>query len=220
MPSTAAGDGSIPTAGLILDDAGNLYGTTTMAARFTALFLPSRRTASKQCFNSFTGGSAMVRSLLESSYRDTAGNLFGVTEFGGAGSAPVTVRGVGRFSKLRAQRLREHLHSFSGRKRRRQIRWPACSEIRWQSVWYDLDGRRNRLRGQSRLRHRVQLAPDGVETLLHVFRKWKKRLSPVRWPGRRFKWQSLRTTVGSRGTEAVMAKCSKSHRNSSGFQAP
>jgi uncharacterized repeat protein (TIGR03803 family) len=80
---TGGADGGLPYADLIRDSAGNLYGTTSAGGAFGwgAVFKVDK-TAKETVLYSFTGGtdgSCPMAGLI----RDSAGNLYGTTEFGG-----------------------------------------------------------------------------------------------------------------------------------------
>ena len=80
---TGGADGSQPLAGLVRDAADNLYGTTSAGGGFGwgAVFKVDK-TAKQIVPYSFTGGtdgSCPMAGLI----RDSAGNLYGTTEFGG-----------------------------------------------------------------------------------------------------------------------------------------
>ncbi|MEA2922746.1 MAG: hypothetical protein QOF07_2711, partial [Bradyrhizobium sp.] len=86
-------DGGAPAAGLIVDAAGNLFGTTQLGGpgdRGTVFELVNIGTVSAPVYSStpttlwfFTDGKEPRGSLIS----DAAGNLFGTTELGGAGGA-------------------------------------------------------------------------------------------------------------------------------------
>ncbi len=114
-------DGESPVAGLIMDVAGNLYGTTQdggsgsgcsfgcgtvfkldPAGNFTVL-------------HSFTGGSDGTQPLAALIF-DQAGNLYGTTEEGGSGTCTVIngVSGCGTVFKLDPSGNETVLHTFTG----------------------------------------------------------------------------------------------------------
>jgi uncharacterized repeat protein (TIGR03803 family) len=85
---TGGADGGNPVAGLILDAAGNLYGTT-----FYGGVVPTGGMAFKlsSCgketvLHSFTGGPGDGLNPYSGLVRDAAGNLYGVTNYGGSNS--------------------------------------------------------------------------------------------------------------------------------------
>ena len=153
-------DGAFPAAGLILDAAGNLYGTTTNGGAngsgavfvFTAggkeklLYSFCRRT---ECRDGASPSSALMR--------DDAGNFYGTTTSGGAHI-------VGTIFRLAPDGTETVLYAFRGRADGSQ---PSGTPI--------MDGKGS-LYGttfgggsEGRLGTVFKLAPDGKETLLHVF---------------------------------------------------
>jgi len=85
-------DGFFPTAGVILDPAGNLYGTTQSGgpAQFGLLFKLDAA-GQETILNCFTGG-AGGHSPQGGVMRDEAGNLYGTTYYGGAANAGVVFK--------------------------------------------------------------------------------------------------------------------------------
>jgi uncharacterized repeat protein (TIGR03803 family) len=84
---TGLADGAFPAAGVILDSAGNLYGTTRLGGKtksagggFGVVFKLDT-TLTETVLHTFSSkdGAQPEASLL----RDTAGNLYGTTAFGG-----------------------------------------------------------------------------------------------------------------------------------------
>src|ERR1039457_1531364 len=82
-------DGASPTAGVVRDSAGNLYGTTGAGgAQNAGVVYKLDRAGQETVLYSFTGGA-------DGAYphagviRDSAGNLYGTTPFGGTGSGVV-----------------------------------------------------------------------------------------------------------------------------------
>jgi uncharacterized repeat protein (TIGR03803 family) len=106
---TNAADGATPIAGLTLDKVGNLYGTTLyggIAGGFGTVFKLDIR-GKLTLLHSFAGtpdGEDPQSGLL----RDTAGNLYGTTQYGG------TNGGYGTVFKLTAKGKLTLLHSFAG----------------------------------------------------------------------------------------------------------
>jgi uncharacterized repeat protein (TIGR03803 family) len=100
--SFADGQSGRPTTGVILDPAGNLYGTTSAPA--SAYKLDSAGTYT--VLHDFPDGS--VPSGLT---RDSAGNLYGTTEFGGACNQP---QGCGVIFKLDTEGHYQVLYAFPG----------------------------------------------------------------------------------------------------------
>jgi uncharacterized repeat protein (TIGR03803 family) len=84
------GDGSFPEAGLILDAAGNLYGTTSEGgAHGAGTVLKISPTRIETVLYSFTSDGADGQFPMASLSRDAAGNLYGTTAYGGAGYGTV-----------------------------------------------------------------------------------------------------------------------------------
>jgi uncharacterized repeat protein (TIGR03803 family) len=80
---TNGADGTHPWAGLVLDAAGNLYGTTQQggASGYGTVFTLDK-TGTETVLYSFTGGTDGANPIA-GLVRDTAGNLYGTTEYGG-----------------------------------------------------------------------------------------------------------------------------------------
>jgi uncharacterized repeat protein (TIGR03803 family) len=100
-------DGAIPLAGLILDAAGNLYGTTTQGGTSNLGTVFKLDSAGKETvLYSFTGepdGAGPVADLVQ----DAAGNLLGTTSQGG-------ISGAGTVFKLDSTGKESVLYSFTG----------------------------------------------------------------------------------------------------------
>jgi uncharacterized repeat protein (TIGR03803 family) len=100
-------DGWRPQAGLVRDSAGNLYGTTWGGGgRGGGAVFKLDTTGAETVLHSFTlgaGGGEPVASLV----RDSAGNLYGTTNAGGAYNAGVVF-------KLNANGKEKVLHTFTG----------------------------------------------------------------------------------------------------------
>jgi uncharacterized repeat protein (TIGR03803 family) len=103
---TGQKDGGVPYAGLITDEAGDLYGTTSTAGAYgSGTVFELKKNGRMVVLHSFTGGrdggtpyAALVR--------DAAGNLYGTTLSGGR-------HGDGTVFKIDAQGKETVLHSFS-----------------------------------------------------------------------------------------------------------
>ena len=104
---TESPDGAYPYAGLVRDTKGNLYGTTFFGgASGAGTVFKVDKTGKETVLYSFTGGSDgkyPYAGLL----RDTKGNLYGTTEYGGASSN-------GTLFKLDTSGTETVLHSFTG----------------------------------------------------------------------------------------------------------
>lgn len=107
---TGGSDGAYPSAGLLLDSAGNLYGTTSYGGTFSAgtVFKVDTSGTETVLYN-FQGGSdgqAPVAPLVQ----DGAGNLYGTTERGGAACS----LGCGTVFKLTLTGQETVLYRFTG----------------------------------------------------------------------------------------------------------
>jgi len=107
---TTGGDAKNPAAGLVLDQAGNLYGTSPSggAAAAGAIFQISNKGQEKviYSFKGSPGGATSDADLL----RDSSGNLYGTTMAGGAAN-------LGTAFKLNPEHQDKVLFSFPGGRR-------------------------------------------------------------------------------------------------------
>jgi uncharacterized repeat protein (TIGR03803 family) len=104
----AATDGDAPTAGLIMDSAGNLYGTTTYGGKDkqgTVFMISATGTESILYF--FTGGKIDGAQPQAGLVIDSAGSLYGTTVVGGA-------NGEGMVFKISTGGTESVLHFFAG----------------------------------------------------------------------------------------------------------
>jgi hypothetical protein len=95
---TGGADGAFPTAGLVRDTAGNLYGTTSLGGNLTncnnqgfpgcGVVFKLGTAGNETVLYSFTGGADGASPGFGSLIRDTAGNLYG-TDAPGAGDGVV-----------------------------------------------------------------------------------------------------------------------------------
>jgi uncharacterized repeat protein (TIGR03803 family) len=108
-------DGSQPYAGLTRDAAGNLYGTTAYGgAHGPGVVFELSPTGTEAVLYSFTGG-ADGANPTAALVRDSAGNLYGTTFFGGGSSACQFFDGsCGVVFKLSPTGTETVLHSFTG----------------------------------------------------------------------------------------------------------
>jgi uncharacterized repeat protein (TIGR03803 family) len=105
------GDGTFPTAGVIRDAAGNLYGTTYTGGNLSSCeggcgtIFKVDASGKETVLHSFTGGADGLGPY-GGLIRDGAGNLYGTTQAGGANS-------YGTVFKLDAANKLTVLHSFN-----------------------------------------------------------------------------------------------------------
>jgi len=122
-PST---DGSSPTAGVVLDSSTNLYGTTFYGGSSNdgAVFKTTSG-GTTTLLHSFTGGSSDGAGPLAGLARDSSGNLYGTTEYGGTSNEGVVfkITSGGTFSVV---------HSFTG--------GSGDGETPWAGVTLDSSG--------------------------------------------------------------------------------
>jgi uncharacterized repeat protein (TIGR03803 family) len=113
-------DGAYPSNGLIEDAAGNLYGTTGSGGAHGggAVFQlsPCHSTYSFKVLYSFTGGADGLNPAFADLIRDSAGNLYGTTIYGGDTSTcdVLSVPGCGVVFKLSPSGMQTVLYRFSG----------------------------------------------------------------------------------------------------------
>jgi uncharacterized repeat protein (TIGR03803 family) len=104
---TGGSDGGYPWAGVVLDSAGNLYGTTTGGgAGYNGVVYKLDPTGNETVLHNFTGGSDGGYPLTEV-VLDSAGNLYGTTTSGGSA-------GRGDVYKLDPSGNETVLHNFTG----------------------------------------------------------------------------------------------------------
>jgi uncharacterized repeat protein (TIGR03803 family) len=112
---TGGVDGAMPHGALILDTAGNLYGTTEMGGAYdngTVFKLDTTNTLT--VLYSFAGG-ADGSEPSSSVTRDAAGNIYGTTYYGGGGPCDDgTGLGCGTVFELDTNGTETVLHSFTG----------------------------------------------------------------------------------------------------------
>jgi uncharacterized repeat protein (TIGR03803 family) len=104
---TGGTDGGYPAAGLILDSAGNLYGTTQFGGAFGfGTVFEVAPSGTETVLYSFTGGADGASPQFANLVRDGAGNLYGTTPGGGA-------HYVGIVFKVDAKGVETVLHTFN-----------------------------------------------------------------------------------------------------------
>jgi uncharacterized repeat protein (TIGR03803 family) len=106
---TGGADGAYPTAGVIADSSGNLYGTTQSSEGGVGVVFKLDTTGTETVLYTFTGG-ADGGEPDAGLVRDSAGNLYGTTFLGG--NAPRGGKGV--VFKLDTAGNETVLHSFGG----------------------------------------------------------------------------------------------------------
>ena len=113
---TGSGDGGIPNGSLVLDSAGNLYGTTVGGGSGQGVVFMVSATGQEKVLYSFsptgqTDGFEPVAGLA----RDSEGNLYGTTYYGGGGKCDDGFElGCGVVFKLSKAGAYTVLHSFVG----------------------------------------------------------------------------------------------------------
>jgi len=115
-------DGAKPEGGLVLDANGNLYGTTNSGGAFTnsgdctvfgcGTVFQLDPAGNLTVLHSFSGRSDDGKGPVGSLIRDSAGNLYGTTQFGS--SYPCQPAACGTVFRLDAQGRLTTLHSFAG----------------------------------------------------------------------------------------------------------
>jgi uncharacterized repeat protein (TIGR03803 family) len=109
-------DGALPEAGLIGDEAGNLYGTTAYGGKsgYGAVFKLSEG-GKESVLYSFIGGATDGEYPIAGLVRDSAGNLYGTTYSGGdLTCSPGSGFGCGTVFKLSPTGKERVLYSFTG----------------------------------------------------------------------------------------------------------
>jgi uncharacterized repeat protein (TIGR03803 family) len=101
-------DGAIPSAGLVMDASGNLYGTTSDGDAFDAgTVFKVTRAGKETLLHSFTPRTRDGSSPYAGLVMDAKGNLYGTTLRGGPSDA-------GTVFKVNSRRKETVLHSFTG----------------------------------------------------------------------------------------------------------
>jgi len=121
-----ATDGQQPIAGLVMDSAGNLYGTTSFGGESddgTVFKIDAAGTES--VVYSFKGGTTDGKVPDAGVIMDSAGNLYGTTSMGGA-------NGDGTVFEITAAGTESILHSFDG--------YPTDGQLPWAGLTMDSAG--------------------------------------------------------------------------------
>lgn len=111
---TGESDGAKPFAGLVLDEAGNLYGTTYEGGLGNGVVFKVDAAGRETMLHSFEGGldgALPIGSLT----RDAAWNLYGSTSVGGNGTGCGGTVGCGTLFRLDANGNEVTLYSFAGK---------------------------------------------------------------------------------------------------------
>ncbi len=100
-------DGADPAAGLVIDGAGNLYGTTAAGGTVDGAIFGIDPSGNESVLYNFQGSPTDGNGPFASLFRDDGGNLYGTTFFGGS-------NGAGTVFKLDSTGLESVLYSFAG----------------------------------------------------------------------------------------------------------
>jgi uncharacterized repeat protein (TIGR03803 family) len=164
---TGGTDGAAPIAGLLADEAGNLYGTTSAGgADNHGTVFEVAPDGSETVLYSFTGekdGGYPAAGLIA----DAAGNLYGTTETGGAGH-------IGTVFELATDGTESVLHSFSYKN--------DDGEYPWASLVMDSAGDlfgTTKGGGKYDSGAVFEVAADGTETVMHSFAGGSDGADPV-----------------------------------------
>jgi uncharacterized repeat protein (TIGR03803 family) len=159
----SSSDGGNPRGGVIIDQAGNLYGTTFMggASNLGTVFEISSSGA-ETILHSFAGGSdgANPQAGL---VMDTSGNLYGTTE-GGGGTA-----NSGTVFEITPEGIETVLYAFQGKAGGKYPGIDAGLILDAAGNLYGTTTAGGACKDTSRCGVVFELAPDGTETVLHSF---------------------------------------------------
>jgi len=189
---TGAPDGATPTAGLILDKEGNLYGTTQDGgASCCGTVFQVTPTGKETILHSFTGGAdggAPYAGLI----RDGAGNLYGTTQAGGAS--------YGTVFELTPRGTLKVLYTFTGGA---DGGVPLGGLVPWNGNFYGTtaDG------GASRAGTVFEVTRKGTETVLHSFSGGSDGVSPFAGLIRDKEGNLYGTTLGGGGSGCGGSGC-------------
>jgi uncharacterized repeat protein (TIGR03803 family) len=180
---TGGSDGANPIAGLIADRAGNLYGTTFFGGgrgscyRGCGVVFKLSPDGAETVLHTFTGGSD-GSSPEAPLIADSAGNLYGTTDYGG-GICSGPFAGCGVVFKLSPDGVETVLHTFTGG---RDGADPSAGLIAdragnlYGTTFFG--GGRGSCYGGTGCGVVFKLSPDGAETMLHTFTGGSDGASP------------------------------------------
>jgi uncharacterized repeat protein (TIGR03803 family) len=163
---TGGADGALPLGGVILDSAGNLYGTTRGAGEggFEGSVFKLSPKGKFTLLHSFGTGGAGGAQPYAGLVRDSAGNLYGTTSEGGLGAGTVfKLDRKGNFSVL---------HSFSGTDGAMPTA-PLILDPAGNLYGTTFQGGDPRCRRGFSCGVVFKLDPEGNETVLHAFTRSK-----------------------------------------------
>jgi len=163
-------DGSAPSGALILDDAGNLYGTTD-----TTVFR-LMQDGTETVLHKFTGGVTDGLGPIGSLLSDSDGNLFGVTEGGGTGC---NGSGCGTVFKITAQGDESIVYSFQGGNDGSEPMAGLFRAANGNLYGTTLAGGGSGCQANAGCGTVFVVTPDGAETVLHTFAEKKDGRSPL-----------------------------------------
>jgi uncharacterized repeat protein (TIGR03803 family) len=157
---TGGDDGGFPEAGLVIDSEGNLYGTTAVGGvGFSGTVFKVDASGVESVLYAFSGG-ADGGSPAAGLIRDSAGNLFGTTQYGG-------VYGFGTVFELIPNGTESALYSFKG--------GADGSSPEFASLVQDKAGNlfgTTPAGGAQHVGVVFKVDPKGVETVLHTFNRF------------------------------------------------
>jgi uncharacterized repeat protein (TIGR03803 family) len=161
-------DGALPYAGLVMDGAGNLYGTTATGGAIGLGVVFKQVGGTETVLYSFCAQSGCADGAEPHAglVIDAAGNLYGTTIFGGNNVEPGTVSGGGVVFKLAPNGTETVLYNFCAQS--------GCADGVHPDAGLVMDAAGNLYgttpAGGSKYNGVVfKLAPNGTETVLHIF---------------------------------------------------
>ncbi len=108
------GDGFFPNAGLLMDSAGNLYGTTEIGGNGFGTVFKVNTSGTEQVLYSFTGSGGDGSRPISDLVMDTGGNLYGTTSEGGLACAASLTGTCGTVFKVNPAGVETVLYAFTG----------------------------------------------------------------------------------------------------------